>query len=161
MTETTVLSLCFAFTFGFIIYKTSHLIKDLLNDYRNKITDQLNESERIKLQAINLFNEAEKRINYMNDEIERQKHETDIKIETIKNDFNKKLQIEINNILDNYNKQIELEKNEALKSYEINIVKTVEKILTLYADQISSVDKTSSIDAIIKATNFKMLVNKK
>ena len=161
MTETAVLSLCFTFTFGFIIYKTGHLIKDLLNDYRNKITDQLNESERIKLQAINLFNEAEKRINYMNDEIERQKHETDIKIETIKNDFNKKLQIEINNILDNYNKQIELEKNEALKSYEINIVKTVEKILTLYADQISSVDKTSSIDAIIKATNFKMLVNKK
>ena len=111
MTETTILTICFICTFGFIGYKLCKTVREVLQKYSQKIENDINESERLKMKAINLLEEATRKEKAISTEIEKRNQLTDEKMHQIKKNFDKKLDKMLENITENSNKRIEFEKN--------------------------------------------------
>lgn len=159
MTETTVLTICFICTFGFIGCKIFKLVREVLQKYSQKIENDINESERLKMKAINLLEEAVRKDKSISTEIEKRNQLTDEKMHQIKKNFDKKLDRMLKNITENSNKRIEFEKNILIEQFKYEVRTTISSVVKEYVDNITEEEKDNAMMKTLLKVDFKKLIN--
>ena len=159
MTETTILTICFICTFGFIGYKVCKMVSEVLQKYSQKIENDINESERLKMKAINLLEEAVKKEKAISTEIEKRNQLTDEKMHQIKKNFDKKLDKMLENITENSNKRIEFEKNILIEQFKDEVRTTISSVVKEYVSNITEEEKDNAMVKTLLKDDFKKLVN--
>ena len=159
MTETTILTICFICTFGFIGYKVCKMVREVLKKYSQKIENDINESERLKMKAINLLEEATRKEKAISTEIEKRNQLTDEKMHQIKKKFDKKLDKMLENITENSNKRIEFEKNLLIEQFKDEVRTTISSVVKEYViNNITEEEKDNAILKTLLKVDFKKLV---
>ena len=158
MTETTILTICFICTFGFIGYKICKLVREVLQKYSQKIENDINESERLKMKAINLLEEAVRKEKAVSTEIEKRNQLTAEKMHQIKKNFDKKLDKMLENITENSNRRIEFEKNILIEQFKDEIRTTMNSVVKEYVNGITEEEKDDAILKTLLKVDFKKLV---
>ena len=87
MNESYILIACFIITFGFIGYKVSGFIKKMLDRYSEEVSNKIAESEKIKIEAVNEFDKAQKKMDELNDNIVQLKRKAEEIIENNSEQF--------------------------------------------------------------------------
>ena len=150
MSETAVLALCFIITFGFIAYKTFGIIKSLLNDYRRKIEDNINESERLKLKAVNELDVANRRAREIDDLINKNNNDAIKKMQDIRKELTDQLNLSMEKLINENKNKIEIEKKELMLLMQNDIKKNILSIIDKYVANIPVAKKLQLIEKIIE-----------
>ena len=160
MTETTILTVCFLITFGFIGYKLFNFIKQALVKYSQTIEDNINESERIKIQAINILEDAQRREMVIADELEKAMQLINQKMHNIEIDFDTKLKKTLQNLTENSDKKIDFERNCTIDTLKENLKSKIIKTIQDYMEDVPDYEKENATMQAILKIDFKKLAKK-
>ena len=158
ITETTVLLSCFIITFGFIGYKLIGLVRKMLDKYRQQIEDSINESESLKMKAINAIEEAKKKEKFLTDEIEKMKDEANKKMNDIQYNFDTKLRELTEKHINENKDKVEMEKDRIIENFKIQIEECIKNVISEYSKGMSEEERNNAIKNAINKIDFKKLV---
>ena len=157
MTERTILIVCFVVTFGFIAYKLSVLIMRVLNNYILKIDNDINESERLKLSAISSFDESKKKLDLIDNEIEKMRLEAEKKDILVQKNFNEKINKIVSKMIDETKKIIIFNNEEVIFNVKQSILQSISGTLRVYFDKLDEKKKKEIFKKMIFNINFKKM----
>lgn len=155
--ETTILIACFVITFGFLGYKLAGFVKNVLDKYSKQIEDNINESEKLKMEALKALDEAKNKEKFLTDEVEKIKDEADENMSRIRDNFDAKLrELTEKAINDNKNK-IAMEKDTMIEKFKSQIENVIKKIIEQYAVNLSKEEKNKAFENAIQKIDFNKL----
>ncbi|GEM_PF-6763434 len=160
ISETTILWLCFLITFGFLGFKLTGLVKKTLDNYALKIDKRINDSENLKIKAINTLEKAKSDLNSLNIVIDKNNKETDLKMMQMNKKFEEKIEKMISKMTEENEKQqqyeMEIMVNDAKEQIK-NIVSSVVK--DLLNEEVDKNNGTAMQKSVVKVDFKKLLEN--
>jgi len=155
--ETTILIACFVITFSFLGYKLAGFVKNVLDKYSKQIEDNINESEKLKMEALKALDEAKNKEKFLIDEVEKIKDEADENMSRIRDNFDAKLrELTEKAINDNKNK-IAMEKDTMIEKFKSQIENVIKKVIEQYAVNLSKEEKNKAFENAIQKIDFNKL----
>lgn len=160
ISETTILWLCFLITFGFLGFKLAGFVKKMLDNYILNIDKKINDSENLKIKAINTFEEAKNDLDALSVVLDKNNKETDAKIAAISKKFEDKVEKSLSKLADENEKQMQYEKKiiiDNAKTQMQNIISSLVKEI-LYKEEDTDENKTTIMKKSIVKVEFKKLL---
>lgn len=158
MTEIGVLALCFVFTFGLLGYKLKGIIAKFLDNYSQKIEDDVNYSEQLKKKAIYALDEVQKEENEINSTIKDMQYEYVEKMKLLEKQIKEKMDKSVEKLMLAHKNRMQNDYDELLECTKANVVKSILDCVNGYIK--SNVDVKQLDGAKLKMlmkVNFKKL----